>query len=481
MADRKGMMEIEDVLSSIRRLVAADTRSATAGAAPEAADAAERLVLTPAQRIDEDEAAAAQPAEAPEIPDPVRAWDEDSRAERGAAEDPPEDIEATLAALEAALDDDLAAGDVPEPEAARDDDFASAEAPDPEAARDDDFATAEAPEPEAALDDDFATAEAPEPTGDDAARAEQAGPPARDDPAGEDTPTDATEVAGAAEPMPAADRSTAEPDAGAAALPGQAPMLIRAEDFAGGMADDGDGTTAAPAPRGPLRGFIWEAGFEDGAGADLPPVPEALGRDPDDAGPQADWADAGLADAAETGGWAPAEDDAADAWDAAEVAGTEPDAAEREAGLPDPDLPPDAAPAPGDAPPDDLAADVAADALPDAPEVAAAPAEHVAEPPRAFADTAAGADAQPAPPAPAAGLLPDPVPEDEPEDFAGLGLFDGDETLPLDEAALRDLVAEIIRDELRGALGARIARSLRQMVRQEIARELAARGLPDDS
>ena len=80
-----------------------------------------------------------------------------------------------------------------------------------------------------------------------------------------------------------------------------------------------------------------------------------------------------------------------------------------------------------------------------------------------------------------AGLALDAEPVEEEADLAGLGLFDADHGLTPDEAALRDLVAEIIRDELRGALGARIARNLRELVRQEIARELAARGLPDDT
>ncbi len=44
-------------------------------------------------------------------------------------------------------------------------------------------------------------------------------------------------------------------------------------------------------------------------------------------------------------------------------------------------------------------------------------------------------------------------------------------------ADLRGLVAEIVREELRGALGERITRNVRRMVRQEIETELAARAL----
>ncbi|MFC4671705.1 hypothetical protein ACFO5X_24355 [Seohaeicola nanhaiensis] len=47
----------------------------------------------------------------------------------------------------------------------------------------------------------------------------------------------------------------------------------------------------------------------------------------------------------------------------------------------------------------------------------------------------------------------------------------------LDEAALRQLVAEIVREELQGALGERITRNVRKLVRLEIQRALAAHGL----
>ncbi|WP_299826771.1 hypothetical protein [uncultured Roseobacter sp.] len=47
----------------------------------------------------------------------------------------------------------------------------------------------------------------------------------------------------------------------------------------------------------------------------------------------------------------------------------------------------------------------------------------------------------------------------------------------LDEDALRDLVADIVRSELQGALGERITRNVRKLVRREIHRALAARDL----
>jgi hypothetical protein len=47
----------------------------------------------------------------------------------------------------------------------------------------------------------------------------------------------------------------------------------------------------------------------------------------------------------------------------------------------------------------------------------------------------------------------------------------------LDEASLRELVADIVREELQGALGERITRNVRKLVRREIHRALAAQEL----
>jgi hypothetical protein len=47
----------------------------------------------------------------------------------------------------------------------------------------------------------------------------------------------------------------------------------------------------------------------------------------------------------------------------------------------------------------------------------------------------------------------------------------------LDEEALRDLVSDIVREELQGALGERITRNVRKLVRREIHRALAAQEL----
>lgn len=47
----------------------------------------------------------------------------------------------------------------------------------------------------------------------------------------------------------------------------------------------------------------------------------------------------------------------------------------------------------------------------------------------------------------------------------------------IDEAMLREIVADIVRSELQGALGERITRNVRKLVRGEIQRALAARAL----
>lgn len=53
---------------------------------------------------------------------------------------------------------------------------------------------------------------------------------------------------------------------------------------------------------------------------------------------------------------------------------------------------------------------------------------------------------------------------------------EGDDAV-MDEEALRELVAEIVRQELRGALGERITRNVRKLVRREIQRALATQAL----
>ncbi|MEE4120260.1 MAG: hypothetical protein V2I65_14730 [Paracoccaceae bacterium] len=64
-----------------------------------------------------------------------------------------------------------------------------------------------------------------------------------------------------------------------------------------------------------------------------------------------------------------------------------------------------------------------------------------------------------------------PVRPDATGSAAPFNLF-GDEEGAIDEAALRAVVAEVVRDELKGALGERVSRNLRALVRREIARAL---------
>ena len=81
--------------------------------------------------------------------------------------------------------------------------------------------------------------------------------------------------------------------------------------------------------------------------------------------------------------------------------------------------------------------------------------------------------------APAAVFHRSPEVEAEATDDAERGesqIFSRDEDV-LDEEALRDLVADIVREELQGALGERITRNVRKLVRREIHRALAAQEL----
>ncbi|MEP1765261.1 MAG: hypothetical protein ABJJ53_01200 [Sulfitobacter sp.] len=55
--------------------------------------------------------------------------------------------------------------------------------------------------------------------------------------------------------------------------------------------------------------------------------------------------------------------------------------------------------------------------------------------------------------------------------------FAGDEDQLIDEAALREMVSEIVRAELQGALGERITRNVRKLVRREIHRALTAQDM----
>lgn len=86
----------------------------------------------------------------------------------------------------------------------------------------------------------------------------------------------------------------------------------------------------------------------------------------------------------------------------------------------------------------------------------------------------------------ASDLEPEPEPEPErataPDETRFDSALEGEDMLGdaedvLDEDALRDLVAEIVRQELQGALGERITRNVRKLVRREIHRALTAQEL----
>lgn len=67
----------------------------------------------------------------------------------------------------------------------------------------------------------------------------------------------------------------------------------------------------------------------------------------------------------------------------------------------------------------------------------------------------------------------DPKPRAQPEDDTPFDFLAEDDGL-IDEEALRELVSEIVRQELQGALGERITRNVRKLVRREIHRALSA-------
>ncbi|MBW7922690.1 MAG: hypothetical protein H3C51_11390 [Rubellimicrobium sp.] len=87
--------------------------------------------------------------------------------------------------------------------------------------------------------------------------------------------------------------------------------------------------------------------------------------------------------------------------------------------------------------------------------------------------------------APAAASAAPPADDPEPEDDFTLDAADADDDVSAadlfgsdglpEEQVLRDLITEILRDELAGGLGERITRNVRKLVRREIHRALASR------
>jgi len=103
-------------------------------------------------------------------------------------------------------------------------------------------------------------------------------------------------------------------------------------------------------------------------------------------------------------------------------------------------------------------------------DVAAEPESGMAEP----AEPAQVTD-KPARNQPARAASPE-ASENRAQGGAAAALFTSDDDV-LDEDALRELISDIVRQELQGALGERITRNVRKLVRREIHRALAAQDL----
>ncbi|HBN30574.1 MAG TPA: hypothetical protein DD416_04970 [Rhodobacteraceae bacterium] len=63
---------------------------------------------------------------------------------------------------------------------------------------------------------------------------------------------------------------------------------------------------------------------------------------------------------------------------------------------------------------------------------------------------------------------------DDDDEASTINFAEMDESI-LDEDTLRELVSQMIREELQGELGDRITRNVRKLVRREIQRALASR------
>ncbi len=562
MSDPMTNVEIEDVLSSIRRLVSEDLRSVPRGEAPVAAvpirpeaapgmDAASKLVLTPAQRIDAGPSPEAGPGGDAAVPLPAATgpdmWRADAAADSGPAKqrigrsvdlESAASLEATIAELESAVADiedefepDLGPAAATLPSEAFVDDLT--------ALSDDDAAGAVAIEAAGMADAGLQS-----PATDEAGRADGQWRDARVDDAGGDAeagdddlpaPLHASWVgAGMEDDL---DAMSGEPDdglvldepvAGAAmAVPpdpfrhpdtAMAPWLHRAggvavvpgdvtsdetAPFAAADADDGlFGDTDAVAAERAMAGEVLTDIAADDTGAWPSPfggLPVAGGfisarrgvqrtvpaATPDAASPPAEVPSAsptgGPSDAPSAATDTDAPPRAAAADDAPTGSGN--DDARRlriiRAAPPAADGPHDARDAAGKpAPPGD-------DAFGPASDLADLVGESGADDPvDAVADraeeTAAGARA-PDPDIVAGPGVDSVVHDNDPnaDDADGdvQSMFDPADEMVIDADALRDLVVDIIRQELQGVLGERITRNVRKLVRREIHRALESRDL----
>ena len=369
MSDPMTNTEVEDVLSSIRRLVSDDKR---AEAAPKPAPAADRLVLTPSLRVMQDDA------------------DRDAVHQDGAHQDDSHQNDAHQ--------DETHVDTADQDEAHQND-------------SDQDGAIYEDMPDQGAIETDDAEKSAAH--GDGVALINDA----PDDTAADDG-TDDTLVLDA--PRHA--------DAPVADAHGDASPRDTSDDAKNNASDDDDSIT----------GWPWAKDSAPAAQADTPLASEPdAGRDPNAASPETLSEKIAALEtliAGRTDEWEP-DSAGADAY-----AGTEPPAMAWEDAVDD-DLDPDLNddPEPDGFPFDDTAHDPAHD-----PKLAAAHAPRTA---------ASGTQT---------------TRETE--------FFSSDEDV-LDEEALRELVSDIVREELQGALGERITRNVRKLVRREIHRAMAAQDL----
>jgi len=89
------------------------------------------------------------------------------------------------------------------------------------------------------------------------------------------------------------------------------------------------------------------------------------------------------------------------------------------------------------------------------------------EPDQAWADEAEAAVLQELAPPPVPGRSAEALEPEEGDDLA----------LPIDEAMLREIVRDVLREELQGRMGERITRNIRKLVRAEIVRVMASEEL----
>jgi hypothetical protein len=76
-----------------------------------------------------------------------------------------------------------------------------------------------------------------------------------------------------------------------------------------------------------------------------------------------------------------------------------------------------------------------------------------------------------------ADIAPSDLPENSDHSPAGSDIVDRQDDFFVDEAVLRSMVSDIVREELQGRLGERITRNVRRMVRHEIEKALSLKAL----